>query len=1236
MTKQNHPRHWRHTLARINILFIILIIITTFSTIQTAYAIDVGILPFEVAINQVTDKVYVCHADGTVRVFNTDGTPAVPPIILVSLGDALTGITVNPITDKIYVTNSAKSSVVVIDGGTSTIDTEIFLVDGFIPLGIFPVDVEVNTNFNIIYVSSVLLPSVVAINGTTNAIIDPVLAQFDSPSRFTFDPDTDLMYMTNIFGAKVSVIDTDPNSGTFNTVIDTINVGNGPDGIEINPDTDKIYTANSADNTVSVIDAGTGDVTETIPVGVDPVGVGIFPDGVDSLIFISNRADGTLSVINGTTDDVVNLIPTDIFDIAEPFPPRPRGVDVDLDDGDIFVVNGYSGLKDGTLSILDLVDNPPVANAGPDQVVKEGDLVTLNGTVSSDPDDDALLHAWTQIDLGTPVALAPSSFSPIATFTAPLDNADRLVTFSLVVSDDGFTTTSIPDIVNIVIKDETTFTVSTTVDDGVVSGSQTIEDIFSGSTYSLNIDTSEGDLPFGELEQLVIPSGVDASDVTIEFIESPERTFTTRHIIGDGALYFDLNFDGVDYSTSSNFLSGIPPKVQFLVDCSFGSSERFADGSPVIPVFVFDEDKSDWELIGDPQKPNTNKIYVSNGGANTLSVIDGTTNDLIKTIGVGLAPQLVDFDQTTNRIYVANQGDGTVSVIDGFTNSVIDTVPVGVAPIEPVVNPNTGLVYVTNQGDGTVSVINGSTNTVIATIDTENITPTGIDVDTSLNKIYVANNFASNVTVIDGDPSSGTFNTVIGGIPAPQPSGLEIDSDNNRAYVSNFNDRAVTVIHTGIDAIVGFISVGPGPVDLSFNPTTNRLYVANTLTGSVSIVDTTIGAQVTTLPVPTGSGAFGVDVNPNTNRAYVSNRGSGTVSVIDGMPGSPTENTVIDTIPGFSNNFGVAVNADVPNPVRDPSTDVGDQCSYIAQPPHFSKFSVGGSRALALGGSGILTGTPPILSLDLILSNNSFEFPSEIEQMVSNHDPLVPITSIYANSFGGFDFPLSINGNGYALSGFSNTIETYSTVVGKDVEIKLTFYEYSELAHFSLYLNLRGDNSGDLSKSDTQILYYMGKPLEIIDPNELIETAQVTVTNDEDSIKKFVTIELSFSNSMETSDFVIRAWDDRLNSRDTIVYEAIEILDSFSEFQGEILEDSEVETLTTYVFDLKKELILQWAGYKQYDLSDEEFLDQLNVQGEFLPLWVKENFGKWVYEGQVESNEVVQAIKYLEKIGITI
>ena len=138
-----------------------LFLIVTFSTIQTASAIPVGFLPFEVAINQITDKAYVSHADGTVHVINTV-TNSTIAVIPVGTFEALTGIAVNPNTNMIYVANSATSEVAAINGTTNAVTATIPLVIGVTPVGIFPVDVEVNTNLNTLYVSSVLLPSVVA------------------------------------------------------------------------------------------------------------------------------------------------------------------------------------------------------------------------------------------------------------------------------------------------------------------------------------------------------------------------------------------------------------------------------------------------------------------------------------------------------------------------------------------------------------------------------------------------------------------------------------------------------------------------------------------------------------------------------------------------------------------------------------------------------------------------------------------------------------------------------------------------------------------------------------------------------------------------------------------------------------------------------------------------------------------------------------------------------------------
>jgi len=76
-------------------------------------------------------------------------------------------------------------------------------------------------------------------------------------------------------------------------------------------------------------------------------------------------------------------------------------------------------------------NNPPVADAGPDQGVTEATLVTLDGTGSSDPDSDPLTYAWTQTS-GTAVVLSDDAAAQ-PTFTAPA--APATLMFELEVDD---------------------------------------------------------------------------------------------------------------------------------------------------------------------------------------------------------------------------------------------------------------------------------------------------------------------------------------------------------------------------------------------------------------------------------------------------------------------------------------------------------------------------------------------------------------------------------------------------------------------------------------------------------------------------------------------------------------------------------------------------------------------------------------------------------------------------------
>lgn len=96
------------------------------------------------------------------------------------------------------------------------------------------------------------------------------------------------------------------------------------------------------------------------------------------------------------------------------------------------------------------INRNPIANAGSDQTVNTGYVVSLDGSKSKDPDNDPLVYSWKQVG-GSSVILNAAN-TAIPSSTAPTVSSNSTLEFSLTVKDDKGAESTNPAIVSVTMK----------------------------------------------------------------------------------------------------------------------------------------------------------------------------------------------------------------------------------------------------------------------------------------------------------------------------------------------------------------------------------------------------------------------------------------------------------------------------------------------------------------------------------------------------------------------------------------------------------------------------------------------------------------------------------------------------------------------------------------------------------------------------------------------------------------
>jgi len=105
---------------------------------------------------------------------------------------------------------------------------------------------------------------------------------------------------------------------------------------------------------------------------------------------------------------------------------------------------------------------------------------------------------------------------------------------------------------------------------------------------------------------------------------------------------------------------------------------------------------------------NYNKVYCANAWSDDVTVINGTTNAVIKTIAVGSQPNALVYNSTNNKVYCSSYYGNNVTVIDGATDAVITTIAVGNGPWQFTWNYAQNRTYVANWESSSISVLRDS------------------------------------------------------------------------------------------------------------------------------------------------------------------------------------------------------------------------------------------------------------------------------------------------------------------------------------------------------------------------------------------------------------------------------------------------------------------------------------------------------------------------------------------------
>ena len=193
---------------------------------------------------------------------------------------------------------------------------------------------------------------------------------------------------------------------------------------------------------------------------------------------------------------------------------------------------------------------------------------------------------------------------------------------------------------------------------------------------------------------------------------------------------------------------------------------------------------------------------------------------------------------TSNRLFVTNEGFSSASVIDLVSGAKIANLPTGLEPDGIAINETGSKIFVVSENAGLIHVFDGTSYNPVASIKT-NLRPRRIILNDD--ELWVSSEMGSRVEIFDSE----TFRKVDEIVFAPRgfrpeqmtPVDILLNETANEAYVALGSANHVAIVDINTHQILKYILVGRRAWGLGLTPDASTLIVLNGLSDDFTMID---------------------------------------------------------------------------------------------------------------------------------------------------------------------------------------------------------------------------------------------------------------------------------------------------------------------------------------------------------------------------------------------------------------